>query len=253
MSSYKITVIVPALDEEANLPSCVDNIVASLGRVGVSGELIIINDGSSDKTGNLAEKCSFRHPFIRVIHHAFPQGIGASFWEGVQKARGEIVVMIPGDGENDAAEILQYLPLMEEVDIVIPFVSDPEVRTRKRRLLSYLYRRIINATSGLPVRNVTGTVMYRKAILKDISLKSRGFFYQSELLIKTAALGYLYKEVPYFLKRRIGGTSKSTTLKSLMDIVRSYLSVMIDIHFRMKDAGKALSGSKTAARRKDTT
>lgn len=246
MNEYKVTVIMPALNEEHGLSAGIEDVMAGFRVFNISGELIVVNDGSTDSTGRIADDCKKFYSNMNVIHHKSPRGIGAAFRAGVQKAQGEIVVMIPADGENEASEILRYLPLMEEVDIVIPFVSAPEVRTWKRRLLSFLYRKIINVTFGLPVRNVTGTVMYRKAILKDISLKSRGFFFQTELLIKTAGKGYLYKEVPYVLKKRKEGISKSTTFGSLMNIVWSYLSVMLEVYSMSKNKWTISTESKTA-------
>src|SRR5512138_632255 len=142
MNTYQITAIMPSLNEEKNLAAAVRNVAAAYERLGIRGEIVIVNDGSSDGTGKLAEGLKAAHPFIQVLHHPAPQGIGGSFWDGVQAAQGDVVVMIPGDGENDAAEILRYLPLMEHVDMVVPYVFNRQVRSWFRRRLSNLYRGI---------------------------------------------------------------------------------------------------------------
>ena len=59
---------------------------------------------------------------VRLINHNTPQGIGASFWDGVDNASGDMVTMLPGDNENDPWEILRYIKLLEQVDMIIPFV-----------------------------------------------------------------------------------------------------------------------------------
>lgn len=138
--------------------------------------------------------------------------------------------MIPGDGENDAAEILRYLHYMDQVDIVVPFVSNPGVRPWTRRLLSFTYHQIIYITTALTLNYLNGTVMYRKAIFNGITLKSRGFFYQTELLLKTIGRDYLYAEVPYVLNKRSGGKSKATTVRSLIEVIRAYCATMVDIY-----------------------
>lgn len=225
----------PALNEAANLAGAVDNVLASFCRLGIPGELVIVNDGSSDATGALADDFAAANANIRVLHHMTPQGIGASFWHGVSVAAGEIVTMIPGDGENDATEILRYLPLMTEVDIVVPFVFNRSVRSFRRRLLSIIYREIIKAAFGLSLNYMNGTVMYRRSVFEGIELQSNGFFYQSELLIKAITRGYLYAEVPCALRQRGSGDSRATNLKSLWGVARDFLKTFAAVRFGTGD------------------
>ena len=103
----------------------------------------------------------------------------------------------------------------------------------------------------VPVLNVTGTVMYRKCILDDISLKSSGFFYQTELLIKTVRKGYLYAEKPYRLKKREAGYSKSISLSSLKNVMQSFLTTVVDVYFSGQRSRALDPGSATAERMKE--
>lgn len=242
MSDFMVSVVMPALNEEQNLDGAVRNVLAAFEKFAVAGELLIVNDGSSDGTGRIADEFAAAYPAVSVIHHALPEGIGASFWDGVKKCSGEIVVMLPGDGENDAAEILRYLPLLEQVDIVVPFVFNREVRSFGRRLLSILYREIIKASFGLSLNYMNGTVLYRKAVFSGIELKNGGFFYQTELLIKTIRHGHLYAEVPYALSRRGSGDSSATTFRSLVRVARGYVSTFLEVH-----AGHAGNGTPADA------
>ncbi len=230
MSDCKISVIMPALNEESSLAESMANVLESFRRFGVHGELLVINDGSSDRTGCLADEWAANHECIRVIHHDRPYGIGGAFWDGVHHARGEIVTMLPGDGENDAAEILRYLPLMDEVDIIVPFIYNPGVRPWQRRLLSFLYHQIIYVSTAYSFNYLNGTVMYRRCIFDGVTLNSNGFFYQTELLIKTVGRRYLYAEVPCALKKRHGGTSKAVSLRSLASVIRGYLGTLCDVY-----------------------
>lgn len=227
---YQISVIMPSLNEEKNIERAVDNVIQGFKALGVTGEIIIINDGSSDATGRIATELSSAYPFVSVIHHERPQGIGASFWDGVQNAQGDVVTMMPGDGENDASEILRYLPLMAQVDIVVPFIYNRGVRTFRRRLLSILFREIIKMSFGLSLNYMNGTVMYRRAIFSGITLNASGFFYQTELLVKTILAGYLYAEVPCALLQRGSGESKATTLTSLRKVARSYIGLLREVY-----------------------
>lgn len=220
----------PALNEEKNVSSAVENVVESFKRLNVPGEIVVINDGSTDRTGAIVESLMKKYPFIQIVYHNKPMGIGASYWEGIGKSQGEIVTMLPGDGENDAGEILQYLPLMEQVDIVVPFIYNRHVRSWTRRIISKLYKAIINISFRMLLNYTNGNVMYRKCILRDIVLRSKGFFYQTELLIKSLKRGYLYAEVPCALQHRKSGESKALSFKSLCRVVRSYLSTIVSVY-----------------------
>lgn len=221
----------PALNEETALASAICNVLNGFSRYGVNGELLIVNDGSSDRTGAIADELAAQHDCIRVLHHDHPHGIGGAFWDGAHHAHGEFVTMIPGDGENDASEIFRYLPLLSEVDIVIPFAYNTTVRPWQRRLLSFVYHQIVYISFSLALNYMNGTVMYRKAILSGISLNSTGFFYQTELLIKTIiGYNYLYAEVPYALRKRHGSESKAITLKSLVSVIIAYLTTLTEVN-----------------------
>lgn len=232
---YKITVIMPALNEEKNIIGAVENVISSFSRAGISGEIIVVNDGSTDRTREIVENLIKKHPFIRMLNHAKPHGIGASFWEGVKESKGEAVVMLPGDGENDAYEILRYMPLMDNVDMIVPYVYNKSVRTWRRRMISKLYKAIINLSFGMLLNYMNGTVMYRKCILDTVDLQATGFFYQTELLIKCIKNGYLYAEVPYALKTRGTGESKAVTFKSLMAVIKGYLTAVTSVYFSKMD------------------
>ena len=95
---------------------------------------------------------------------------------------------MPGDAENDAFETLRYLTLMDDVDIVIPFIYNKEVRTKTRRILSKMYKGIINLSFGMLLNYMNGAVMFRKSILRYYNLQNAGFFFQTELLVNSIKL-----------------------------------------------------------------
>jgi glycosyltransferase involved in cell wall biosynthesis len=241
----------PSLNEEKNITQAVQNVVDGFKRLGIRGEILVINDGSTDNTGRIVVDLSASHSFIRVIHHQSPQGIGASFWDGIQNAVGDVVTMIPGDGENDAVEILRYLPLLEQVDMVVPFIYNRSVRTLRRRILSIIYREIIKISFGLSLNYMNGTVMYRRSIFKGITLQAGGFFYQTELLVKTILNGYLYAEVPCALRQRGSGESKATTFSSLVRVARAYLNLLREVYAGKTALAVLAEDSATYRRRKE--
>ncbi|MBW2170520.1 MAG: glycosyltransferase family 2 protein [Deltaproteobacteria bacterium] len=240
---FALSVVMPALNEENNVISAIERTLSAFDHLGINGEIVVVNDGSTDNTGNLVEKRAEQEARVRMIVHETPQGIGGSFWDGVNVAGGDVVTMFPGDDENEPIEALRYFHLFENVDIVVPFISNKGVRSKGRERLSSLFTAIVNITFRTRLNYTNGTVLYRRAILGDLELRSKGFFYQTELLIKAIKRGYLFAEVPNLLRKRSSGVSKAVSFKSFYAVVKGYLQLVMDVYFK----GTGLSGQKHIA------
>lgn len=222
----------PALNEEKNIYAAVSSTIDALNRARIIAEILVVNDGSTDKTPEIISALVEKYQNVRTINHEKPMGIGYSFFDGVKNAAGDTVVMFPGDNENDPDDALRFLSLLEQVDIIVPFVFNVEVRNIPRRFLSTLFRTIINISFGTNLNYTNGTVFYRKEILKDLTLTSKGFFYQAETLIRLIRRGYLFAEVPVFLSQRASGKSKAVTLRSFLKVLGNYIQLVWSIHIR---------------------
>ena len=234
----------PALNEEENIQAAIESTFKAFERRGLDGEIIAVNDGSVDQTGKIIEDLMKIYPNkLKVVRHESAMGIGRSFFDGVKVATKDVVVMFPGDNENNPDDALNFISIMSEVDIIVPFIQNIEVRNKSRRLLSSTYRFIINMSFGINLNYTNGTVFYRRAILSEVELISSGFFYQAELLIKLIRNGYLFAEVPNFLFTRGSGKSKATTLKSLIRVMKSYLKLFYNVHISSRE-GRSLAGKE---------
>lgn len=248
MSNLFLTIIMPACNEEENILPALEDTLSAFREFGINGEILVVNDGSTDSTPLLVRQRAQEFPDkIRMIEHPAPQGIGASFRDGVEGARGNIVCMLPGDNENDPGEILRYIGLLNNVDIVIPFVFNKEVRPRSRNFLSSLYRMIINITFLTSLNYTNGTTLYRKSLLKELPGIRNGFFFQTDILMRLVKNGYLFAEVPYRLRGRKKGRSKAVTLNSLKEVMAGYLGLVRDIYFKRRKAAIAYAADSVSA------
>lgn len=246
-----LTIIMPALNEERNIDAAIDDTLAAFRQYGIDGEVLVVNDGSTDSTPEKIKRKTEENPGkVRMLTHPKPQGIGSSFWDGVDGALGEIVCLLPGDNENLPGEILRYAKLLEDVDLVIPFVLNREVRPRFRRFLSANYVRFINCTFRTSLNYTTGTVLYRRSLLKELPSRRVGFFFQTDSLIRLVKRGYLFAEVPYRLRQRRGGKSKAVRLRSLGDIIRGYLKLVSDVYLKKTEKMKDHAADSVTSKRK---
>ena len=229
--SLDISIVMPALNEEQNIFSAIDETLNALDYYAINGEIIVVNDGSKDRTDELIEKLIEKDSRVKMIRHENPMGIGRSFWDGVDVSTGDAVVMLPGDNENDAREILRYCEFLNHVDIIVPFVFNKEMRSLFRNALSFIYRIIINATFLVNFNYTNGTILYRKSILDKLNFQSTGFFFQTDILVRTVKKGYLFAEVPYRLDVRNNGKSRAVSFPSLLEVMKGYIRLVRDIYY----------------------
>jgi len=241
----------PALNEERNIRETIADTLRAMDDIRVAGEIVVVDGGSLDKTVQAVKDTQKTDPRIRLVNYDTSRGIGASFWVGVDHAQGDFVCMIPSDHENDPWEILRYYALLNHVDIIVPFVFNKEVRSLYRNLLSLIYRFIINTTFLVYFNYTNGTVLYRKSILTELDYRSTGFFFQTDILIRSVKKGYLFAEVPYRLDLREDGISSAVTFPSLMQVVKGYARLVNGIYYKNKGAikRKYAQDSLTAQRR----
>ena len=231
----------------------VKNALRAFDESGIDGEIIVINDGSRDKTQERVAAFIANDKRVRLINNDKPLGIGASFWNGVDNSRGGVVVLLPGDNEVDPWEILRYFKLLEHVDIVIPFVFNKQVRSLFRNGLSFIYRFIINTTFLVNFNYTNGTILYRKSLLRELEFRSTSFFFQTDILVRIVKKGYLFAEVPYRLGVRKEGISKAVSFPSLLKVMRGYLRLVKDFYFTrsIKENKIFHIDSRTAERKQD--
>lgn len=238
MDKPRLSIIMPALNEERNIAQAIEAVVKAFDVFRIKGEIIVVNDGSRDSTPRIAERLTARlNTVLRLINHDKPQGIGASFWDGVDNAQAEAVCMLPADNENNPSEILRYLKLLDDVDVIIPFVFNKEVRPLLRNILSFIYISIINVSFAVSFNYTNGTVIYRKSLLENLPCRCRGFFFQTDILIRLAKKGYLFAEVPYKLGVRKKDGSKALSFSSLRRVAGDYTRLLKDIYLK-KEGGK---------------
>jgi len=202
----EISVVVPAYEEEANVLRVVPEIVASLARQRRSFELIIVNDGSRDRTGELLDKLAANEPRLRVIHFARNYGQTAALMAGFWAARAPVIVPLDGDGQNEPDDIgMLVAKLNEGYDVVSGWRKDRKdtwLRTRISRAANWLIGRI----TGVKLHDYGCTMKaYRASVIRD----SRLFGEMHRFIpVYTSMHGARIAELVVRHHPRLAGTSK---------------------------------------------
>jgi glycosyltransferase involved in cell wall biosynthesis len=218
-----ITVLMPAYDEEAGLACSVDLLKARLAELGVSFEILIVDDASLDRTPAIADDLASRYPEVRVIHHPVNRGIGGGFVTGIADAAGEWLMLIPADLALDLAELPKYLLAAEDADVVVGIRSDRSDTSRWRMLVSWINIRLVQVLFRMRERQFSYISMYRLSVLRRMRVEYwRSAFFHAETLIKARGLGCRLVEVEIsYVPRSSGratGARVGMILRSLRDL-----------------------------------
>lgn len=227
-----ITVIVPALNEQGNIEGTIQEILPVLESEFKDYEILIFNDGSSDKTGEISERIAQANPKIKVIHNAKPMGLGYNYKKGVSLATQDYVIMVPGDNDLSRQSFLEIAQSIGKKDIVIPYTGNMEIRPKGRQILSHIYTVLMNFLFGLNIKYFNGTVVHKRPLIQGITIETDGFAYQAEALIKLLRQGQTYLELPMYLKERSYGKSKALRPRNIYRVIKAVLQLFYQIRIR---------------------
>ena len=240
----------PAHNEEANLEGLVEEALATLPGLAEAFEIVIVNDGSRDATGRIADDLTAANPgVVRAVHHPTNLGYGAALLSGFRAARHDHVAFTDGDRQFRVADVGRLVDRMAAADspeIVVGYRikrADPLVRT----LYARAYRLANRIFFGLTVRDVDcACKLFRREALEGLAVASGGAFFSAELLIKLRAAGRSIAEVGVPHHPRTAGAATgarpSVVFRAVRDFWRLRLEMWVN-RARALKRGESILGS----------
>lgn len=227
-----ITVIVPAYNEERNLASAIDSVNHALCRYPGGYTILIINDGSSDRTEAVAQKIARRDNRVRVIVHRKNRGLGYTFRHALPHVKTRYVTVFPADNDMSAASLTRLVEGEKTAELVTGYMSNTGNRSRGRQILSRAYIVGMNTLFHLHLRYYNGPFVCDTARLRAVSLRGNGLDILAEAKIRMIRAGCSVKEIPFEHIGRKHGTSKAVTLKSIIQTIRTTGLLVRDLYWR---------------------
>src|SRR5229473_2689944 len=219
-----ISVIYPAYNEEQDIVSTIERSVAALIAITSDFEIIIVNDASRDKTGDLADELARRYPQIRVIHQSRNMGQGVGIITGFRAATKDLLIHNGVDYPFDVYDLKLMLPALSAADIVVGVRKGRPGYTMYRTLLSIATVRLMHLFFDVRLRDYSFVQLYRGKIWQEIEVDARstGFFIP-EALIRAHDLGYRLAQVDIEYHARVHGKATagkpSVVARSLVDLL----------------------------------
>src|SRR5450631_1103988 len=172
--SPKLSIIVPFYNEEESIRGMYTAIVDAIAPLGVSFEMMFVDDGSKDDTLTLASNLARQDARVRVVKFRRNFGQTPAMAAGIEHARGEILVTMDGDLQNDPADIGNFLAKMDDgYDIVVGWRFNRQDKLVSRKIPSRIANWLIGKVTGVPIKdNGCSLKAYRASVIKAIPLYS---------------------------------------------------------------------------------
>ena len=223
-----LSVIIPVFNEELTIFNIINRLKTTLQKIGVRNEIIVIDDCSTDRSTEIS-----KNPKVKVYSLKKHMGKGIALRAGFAKAKGEIIATIDSDGSHRPEELPQLLTpiLQNKADLVIGsrFLNETALSGKKFNAAGVrLFNLLIKTLTTVSVSDSqSGYRVMKSEVLSNLSLKSREYEIESEMLVKIAHKNFRVKEVPISFEQRTYGKSRLDPIadgfKILLSIITSYL------------------------------
>jgi glycosyltransferase involved in cell wall biosynthesis len=223
MKRSAVTVVIPAYNEEKTIGNIINETTSIMNELGVAYEIIVVDDGSSDRTGQIASN----HKTI-VLSNKKNHGKGYALRRALKHSTGDIIVTIDSDGEHQPKEIPDLIdPLFNGTDIV----AGSRFLNRKKRMTTnlniignFLFNAAIMTLTGKVVTDSqTGFRAIKRDVLEELNLESNGYEIEAEITVKGLKNGFTYTEKPITVERRKYNVSKLRLLSDGTRILKTIL------------------------------
>ena len=222
ISPRSLSVILPAYNEEALIGQTLCTVMAALSSWMHDFEVIVVNDGSKDRTADIVAHLAAYDRRIRLINHPVNQGYGAALVTGFETVTKELVFFMDADGQFDIRDLVRFFPLIDEYGAVLGYRRERQ-DTWMRKLNAWGWKQLVRFIFGIHVRDIDCAFkLFRAEFFRTQRLETRGTMINVEIIYKLARAGYTYTEVGVqHLPRRAGkatGAKPAVILRAIREL-----------------------------------
>ncbi len=213
-----LSIVIPAYNEEGSLELVVrqaDQIASRIARV---HEIVVIDDGSRDRTPAIADALADELESVRVVRHPLNLGFGAAQKSGFGSAQQPFVTLVPADGQFEVADLARFVPLLDGADVVVGYRVNRGDRLH-RRINTRIFRAVMRLLFGVRLRDINWVKLFRRSILEGIEIEFDGIGVDAEVVVKAARRGARFAELEVsYLARQTGVSTGDKPLNVLITI-----------------------------------
>jgi glycosyltransferase involved in cell wall biosynthesis len=192
---YSISVVLPAYNEEAIIKKTVTMVARALRNWTDDFEIVVVNDGSKDKTQAIVEQIVQGEPHLCLRNHPENRGYGSALVTGFRAAQKDLVFFMDSDGQFDISDLAGFFPLIEKYDAVFGY-RDPRQDPWMRKVNAWGWKQLVHFVFGIRMRDIDCAFkLYHADFFQTLNLETRGAMINTEIIYKFKRGGYTYAEV----------------------------------------------------------
>lgn len=224
-----ISLFYPVYKDEGTVRRVTEMALRVLSQIASEYEVVIVNDGSPDRSGAIADELARENPRVSVIHHERNKGYGAALQTGLTNCRYEWICFTDGDDQYDVAELTHMVKLLQRYDMLITF-RYCKVYNSWRLFVSWVYNHVLRLIFRSPFRDVScGLKLIRRDVAREISITSASPFVGAEIVLNVMLKGYAIGEVGISTYPREFGQSTSTSWANIIATIKDMMRVRREI------------------------
>lgn len=222
-----LTLYVSSYNESAYIVQTLDTVRAALREVGLSYELMIIDDGSRDNSLELIRDYIARHPEENIVLRAnhFNKGLAQNFIDGAFLGKGKYYRLICGDHSEPVESTVKIFRAIGQADIIIPYYTSADGKGVRREIISKSYTALINFITGNRLHYYNGLPVLLRHTVMRYHPNTRGFGFQAEMLCLLLELGFTHQEVAMFVVERREGRSNALTFRNFVSVAHTIMEI----------------------------
>jgi glycosyltransferase involved in cell wall biosynthesis len=224
-----LSIVLPCFNEEDNVAEAIRSSAAAAAAVSRDYEIIVVDDGSRDRTAAVASTYAQHDPRVRLVLHTVNRGYGAAVRSGIDAARMPWVFLTDSDLQFDLTELADFVPAAADHDLVVGWRilrHDPV----HRRLNAAAWNWLVRAVFDLPVRDVDCAFkLVRRDVLESMPLTTGGAMIDTELLVRALARGARLQEIGVHHRPRVAGEQSGANLRVVLRAFRELFGLRMQL------------------------
>ena len=234
LKPFSLTIFYPCYNEEANIERVTRAAVEIAREVADDAEVIIVNDGSKDRTAEIADRLAAEIPEVRAVHNNPNLGYGGALQRGFREATKNWIFYTDGDGQFDFKELPKLLPLLETHDVVSCYRLDRQ-DSFMRKLNAFAWSTLVNVLFHIGLRDIDCAFkIYPRTFIEQITMHSQGALIDTEMLAKARNLGLRIAQLGVHHYPRTAGEQSGANLKVILRAFRE----LFRLHGQIKNEGR---------------